>query len=58
MICLTKVVDISNGRRHIGTESENLIAEEGQSSESVTNVCNSTGAPHDYDSSDTSLKLG
>ncbi|KAK9990978.1 hypothetical protein SO802_025963 [Lithocarpus litseifolius] len=53
-----QVVDISNGRRHIGTESENLIAEEGQSSESVTNVCNSTGAPHDYDSSDTSLKLG
>uniref|UniRef100_A0A7N2LZ87 MADS-box protein SVP n=3 Tax=fabids TaxID=91835 RepID=A0A7N2LZ87_QUELO len=53
-----QVVDISNGRRHIGTESENLIAEEGQSSESVTNVCNSTGAPHDYESSDTSLKLG
>uniref|UniRef100_A0A2N9J032 MADS-box domain-containing protein n=1 Tax=Fagus sylvatica TaxID=28930 RepID=A0A2N9J032_FAGSY len=54
-----QVVEISNVRRHIGTDSENLFTEEGQSSESVTNVCNSTGAPpHDYDSSDTSLKLG
>ncbi|XP_018806751.1 MADS-box protein JOINTLESS [Juglans regia] len=54
-----QVAEISNGRRHIGADSENVIAEEGQSSESVTNVCNSTGAPpHDYESSDTSLKLG
>ncbi|KAG2696183.1 hypothetical protein I3760_07G046300 [Carya illinoinensis] len=54
-----QVAEISNGRRHIGNDSENVIAEEGQSSESVTNVCNSTGAPpHDYESSDTSLKLG
>ena len=54
-----KVAEISNGRRHVGADSENVITEEGQSSESVTNVCNSTGAPpHDYESSDTSLKLG
>ncbi|KAE8010520.1 hypothetical protein FH972_006887 [Carpinus fangiana] len=54
-----QVAEISNGRRHVGADSENVITEEGQSSESVTNVCNSTGAPpHDYESSDTSLKLG
>lgn len=53
------MAEISNGQRHISADSENVIAEEGQSSESVTNVCNSTGAPpHDYESSDTSLKLG
>ncbi|XP_059439961.1 MADS-box protein JOINTLESS [Corylus avellana] len=54
-----QVAEISNGRRQVGGDSENVITEEGQSSESVTNVCNSTGAPpHDYESSDTSLKLG
>ncbi|XP_009623750.1 MADS-box protein JOINTLESS [Nicotiana tomentosiformis] len=44
----------------IAVESENgFINEEGQSSESVTNACNSTGPPpQDDDSSDTSLKLG
>lgn len=42
-----------------GCDSENLVTEEGQSSESITNVCNSSGPPQDYDStSDTSLKLG
>lgn len=41
-------------------ESEVVVYEEGLSSESVTNACNSagTGPPQDYDSSDTSLKLG
>jgi hypothetical protein len=41
-----------------GVESENVVTEEGQSSGSVTNVYNSTGPPQDYESSDTSLKLG
>ena len=54
-----KVADICNGQRQVGGgESENVVYEEGQSSESVTNLCNSTGPPHDYESSDTSLKLG
>ncbi|CAI0419865.1 unnamed protein product [Linum tenue] len=43
----------------VTADSENVVYEDGQSSESVTNVCNSNGAPpHDYESSDTSLKLG
>ncbi|KAF4350404.1 hypothetical protein F8388_004652 [Cannabis sativa] len=56
---------ICNGRTREGgtttnTDSEYVITtEEGQSSESVTNVCSSNGPPQDYDStSDTSLKLG
>ncbi|KAI4328136.1 hypothetical protein L6164_020517 [Bauhinia variegata] len=49
------VAEISNGRR---ADSDNLIMEEGQSSESITNACNSGGPPQDYDSSDTSLMLG
>ncbi|KAG8373435.1 hypothetical protein BUALT_Bualt11G0024000 [Buddleja alternifolia] len=53
-----QVVDISNGRKNMGTaESENIVYDEGQSSESV-NACNSVSPPQDYDSSDTSLKLG
>lgn len=48
-----------NGQRRCGVESENIVMDEGQSSESVTYVCNSAGPPQDYDeSSDTSLKLG
>lgn len=47
-----------NGKMFGGVESENVVTEEGQSSESVTNVYNSTGPPQDYESSDTSLKLG
>lgn len=58
IVCL-KVMEISNGRKHnAAADSENILYEEGQSSESVTNVCNSTGAPQDYESSDMSLKLG
>ncbi|CAL9233499.1 unnamed protein product [Arabidopsis halleri] len=40
-------------------ESENAaVYEEGHSSESITNAGNSTGAPVDSESSDTSLRLG
>ncbi|XP_058097026.1 MADS-box protein JOINTLESS isoform X1 [Magnolia sinica] len=46
----------SKGDRQI-IESEIVVNEDGQSSDSVTNACNS-GAPQDYESSDTSLKLG
>ncbi|KAI4314413.1 hypothetical protein L6164_027325 [Bauhinia variegata] len=54
-----QVAEISNGRRvDDGSEAGNLIMEEGQSSESITNACNSGGPPQDYESSDTSLKLG
>ncbi|KAH1073231.1 hypothetical protein J1N35_025559 [Gossypium stocksii] len=50
---------IINGPRQVAGDSDNIIfGEEGQSSESVTNVCTSNGNPHDYESSDTSLKLG
>nr|WAO97427.1 MADS-box transcription factor 23 [Lonicera japonica] len=48
----------SNDQKEIPADSENMLCEEGQSSESVTNVCNSAGPPQDYESSDTSLKLG
>lgn len=53
-----KVVEITNGRKQVTADSENVGYEEGQSSESVTNVSNSNGPLHDYESSDTSLKLG
>uniref|UniRef100_A0A2P2JQP9 MADS-box protein SVP n=1 Tax=Rhizophora mucronata TaxID=61149 RepID=A0A2P2JQP9_RHIMU len=53
-----QVEEITNGGKQVAAESENVIYEEWQSSESVTNVCNSNGTPHDYESSDTSLKLG
>ncbi|XP_010555411.1 PREDICTED: MADS-box protein SVP-like [Tarenaya hassleriana] len=50
---------ISNGYERYGdAESENAVEEGGNSSESVTNAGNSTGAPVDCESSDTSLKLG
>ncbi|XP_058776085.1 MADS-box protein SVP isoform X2 [Vicia villosa] len=49
---------MNNGKMVGGVEYENVVIEEGQSSESVTNVYNSTGPPQDYESSDTSLKLG
>ncbi|XP_060185979.1 MADS-box protein JOINTLESS [Lycium barbarum] len=62
-----QVMEISNNNGYknpataaVAFESENGFSnEEGQSSESVTNACNSTGPPpQDDDSSDTSLKLG
>jgi len=52
-----KVAGMINDRMVGSDESENVI-NEGQSSESVTNVCNCIGPPQDYESSDTSLKLG
>ncbi|XP_022773891.1 MADS-box protein SVP-like isoform X2 [Durio zibethinus] len=51
-------LQISNGQPQVAGDSENMFCEEGQSSESVTNVCTSKGTPHDHESSDTSLKLG
>lgn len=48
----------NDGKKTATADSEIVVYEEGQSSESVTNVCNSAGPPQDYDSSDTSLKLG
>nr|GMD00667.1 MADS-box protein JOINTLESS [Ipomoea batatas] len=55
-----QVMAISNGQRVTAViNSDNMLNEEGLSSESITNVCNSTSPPQDYDdSSDTSLKLG
>ncbi|XP_027078662.1 MADS-box protein SVP isoform X2 [Coffea arabica] len=54
-----QVMGVSNGSGQMAADdSENVLYEEGQSSESVTNVCSSTGGPQDYESSDTSLKLG
>ena len=34
------------------------VLEQGQSSESISNICNSSDPPQDNDNSDTSLKLG
>ncbi|XP_042496707.1 MADS-box protein JOINTLESS-like isoform X2 [Macadamia integrifolia] len=55
---LRQLVNMSKGHFLVPHESENIIYEEGQSSESVTNICSSVGPPQDSDSSDTSLKLG
>nr|AHJ60267.1 SVP [Paeonia suffruticosa] len=55
---LRQMTEISNGKKHVAADLEHMVCEEGQSSESITNVCNSNGPPQDYDSSDTSLKLG
>ncbi|KAL8532411.1 hypothetical protein ACS0TY_008854 [Phlomoides rotata] len=50
--------NISDGRKNDATtESDNIVYDEGQSSDSV-NAGNSMGPPQDCDSSDTSLKLG
>ncbi|KAL2455927.1 MADS-box protein SVP [Abeliophyllum distichum] len=52
-------VEISKGQKNMeAAELGNMVDDESQSSESVTNAGNSTGPPQDYDSSDTSLKLG
>ncbi|KAG6392728.1 hypothetical protein SASPL_146953 [Salvia splendens] len=56
-----QVIDLTNnGARRVAlpAESDTIMYEEGQSSESFTNAGNSFGPPQDYDSSDTSLKLG
>lgn len=54
-----KMEIICKGKRLMTMESDNMILEEGQSSESITNVYScSSGPPQEDDSSDTSLKLG
>ncbi|XP_028769411.1 MADS-box protein JOINTLESS isoform X2 [Neltuma alba] len=53
-----QVEQLSDGNRLGGAESDIVNNEEGQSSESITVTCNSSGPPQDCDSSDTSLKLG
>lgn len=56
-----EVENISNGRKNNSNaraESENMVYDEGQSSESVNAGNSSMGPPQDYDSSDMSLKLG
>ncbi|XP_042498909.1 MADS-box protein SVP-like isoform X2 [Macadamia integrifolia] len=55
---LRQLVNMPRAQRLVAHESENIVYEEGQSSESVTNICSSVGPPQDYESSDTSLKLG
>lgn len=50
---------VSNARKQIHGDTENVIGDqEGQSSESVTDISNSAGPSQDYESSYTSLKLG
>lgn len=52
-----QVAEMSKGEKPIVVDMESIPCEDGQSSDSVTNACNSVA--HDYDdSSDTSLKLG
>lgn len=49
---------ICKGKQLLNMESDNIIIEEGQSSESNTNVYSCNSGPPEDDSSDTSLKLG
>eukprot|EP00262_Sarcandra_glabra_P019305 TRINITY_DN723_c0_g1_i1.p1 TRINITY_DN723_c0_g1~~TRINITY_DN723_c0_g1_i1.p1 ORF type:complete len:225 (+),score=40.44 TRINITY_DN723_c0_g1_i1:32-706(+) len=51
-----QVMEMSKVDKQV-VDSDNFVYEDGQSSDSVTNIHNSAG-PQDYDSSDTSLKLG
>ncbi|PIA46450.1 hypothetical protein AQUCO_01500177v1 [Aquilegia coerulea] len=54
-----QVVDMSSEQGNVpGDLENNVVFEEGQSSESVTNISNPGGPPPDNDSSDTSLRLG
>lgn len=54
-----KMVMIANGKMSLVTEVENMVHDEGQSAESIHNVCSSSGGPPpEDDCSDTSLKLG
>lgn len=56
---LSQIAELSKAEKHV-MDSENVVNEDGQSSESVSNICNSgsAGPPMDDDSSDTYLKLG
>uniref|UniRef100_A0A1D1YHQ0 MADS-box protein SVP n=1 Tax=Anthurium amnicola TaxID=1678845 RepID=A0A1D1YHQ0_9ARAE len=54
-----QVVEMGRGGKQVvAAGSENIIYEEGQSSDSVTNASNAGGPQDCDDSSDTSLKLG
>ncbi|XP_076940308.1 MADS-box protein SVP-like [Bidens hawaiensis] len=53
-----EMLRVSNARKQIHNGTANAIGEEGQSSESVTNISNSAGPSQDHESSYTSLKLG
>lgn len=53
------MITLTKGKRHIVTEPDVALPEEGVSSESATNVCScNSGPPLEDDGSDTSLKLG
>ncbi|XP_020692711.1 MADS-box protein SVP isoform X2 [Dendrobium catenatum] len=57
--CLRQqVVEMSKMGKQIVAESENVLHEEGQSSDSITNISNSGNSRENDDSSDTSLRLG
>ncbi|OVA01776.1 Transcription factor [Macleaya cordata] len=60
-----QMLGVSKSRKCVAVDysSQNLVQEEGQSSDSVTNFVSNNNSsagppPRDYDSSDTSLKLG
>ncbi|XP_023770386.1 MADS-box protein JOINTLESS isoform X1 [Lactuca sativa] len=53
-----EMMEISKVREQVHGDTENVIGEEGQSSESVTNISDSADPGQDYESSYTSLKLG
>ena len=58
-VCVMVKIYNNMHERYGGVESEKTaVYEEGHSSESITNAGNSTGAPVDSESSDTSLRLG
>ncbi|KAF8377378.1 hypothetical protein HHK36_030755 [Tetracentron sinense] len=52
-----QMVEMSKRQKHVVADSENMVYEEGQSSNSVTNVCHFVSPSRDDDSSDTSLRL-
>ncbi|KAF8377377.1 hypothetical protein HHK36_030754 [Tetracentron sinense] len=53
-----QMVEMSKRQKDVVADSENMVYEEGMSSDSVTNVCSFVSAPRDDDSSDTFLRLG
>ncbi|GAA0153274.1 MADS box transcription factor [Lithospermum erythrorhizon] len=55
---LKQQVMVRNGQRNNPANSENIVYEGGQSSESVSNISNSSSSPQDSDSAYTFLKLG
>ncbi|XP_071702671.1 MADS-box protein SVP-like isoform X2 [Rutidosis leptorrhynchoides] len=53
-----EMMEVSNARKQIHTDTEIVIGEYDQSSESITNISDSAGPSQDNGSSYTSLKLG